>query len=91
MANILFLAGIAGTTGGFCLLVYQALMYLMHGTWTQYTLYLLIENGPEALQDLTAMNPGIGNTLDSCPLFAALIVLGLIFFFIGSKMKNRFS
>ena len=91
MANILFLAGIAGTAGGFCLLVYQTLMYLMHGTWTQYTLYLLIENAPEALGDLASMNPGIGNTLDSCPLFAGLIVLGLIFLFLGSKLKNRFS
>jgi len=91
MGNILFLAGIAGTVGGFCLLVYQALMYLMHNTWTQYTLYLLIENGPEALQDLADINPGLGNTLDSCPLFAALIVLGLILLFLGSKLKNRYS
>ena len=91
MGNILFLAGIAGTVGGFCLLVYQALMYLMHNTWTQYTLYLLVENGPEALQDLADMNPALGNTLESCPLFVALIVLGLILLFLGSKLKNRYS
>jgi hypothetical protein len=91
MGTILFLAGIAGTVGGFCLLVYQVLMYLMHNTWTQYTLYLLVANGPEALWDLAAMNPTIGSTLDSCPLFASLIVLGLILLFIGSKLKNRYS
>jgi len=91
MGNLFFLAGIAGTAGGFCLLVYQALMYLMHNTWTQYTLYLLVENGPEALRDLAAMNSSIENTLACCPLFASLIVLGLIFLFIGSKLKNRFS
>jgi hypothetical protein len=91
MGNILFLAGIAGTVGGFCLLAYQALMYLMHETWTQYTLYLLVENGPDVLQALAAKNPDIGATLDSCPLYAALIVLGLILLFIGSKLKNRYS
>ena len=91
MGNIIFLAGIAGTVGGFCLLVYQGLMYLMHDTWTQYTLYLLVENGPEVLQTLAAKNPEIGTTLDSCPMYAALIVLGLILLLIGSKLRNRYS
>jgi hypothetical protein len=91
MGNIIFLAGLAGAVGGFCLLVYQALMYLMHDTWTQYTLYLLVENGPEALQTLAAKNPDIGVMLDSCPMYAALIVLGLILLLIGSKLRNRYS
>ena len=91
MGNILFLAGLAGTAGGFCLLVYQVLMYLMQGTWIGYTLYLLVDNGPEALQDMAAMNPSIGTTLDSCPLFASLIVLGLLLLMFGSKLKNRYS
>ena len=91
MGNILFLAGIAGILGGFGLLFYQALMYLMRDTWTQYTVYLLVEHGPGFLQDLVGMNPGIGNALDSCPLYVALIVMGLFLFFIGSRLKNRFS
>lgn len=91
MTNIFFFAGIASMAGGFCLLVYQGLMYLMHNTWTQYTLYLLVDKGPEALQDLVATNPDVGYALDSCPLFAALIVLGIILLFIGSKLKNRYS
>lgn len=84
-------AGIAGTAGGFCILVYQALMYLMHDTWIHYSLLTLIESGPQGLSDWVYMNPVILNFLDSCPLFIGLAVFGLILLFIASKLRNRYS
>jgi hypothetical protein len=91
MDKIFFMAGLASTGGGICLIVYQALIYLMHNTWNQYNLMTLIENGPEALWEWVDMMPNIVSTLESTPLFAALIVLGIILLLVGSKLKNRYS
>jgi len=35
-------------------------------------------------------SPGIANALQNCPLFAALIGLGLILLFIGSRLSGRY-
>ncbi|HHO74892.1 MAG TPA: hypothetical protein ENN05_00485 [Deltaproteobacteria bacterium] len=91
MGRITFFAGIAVTTGGFCVLIYQALMYLMHNTWTQYTLLTLVENGPQSLLDLLYPYPVIDTMLGSCPLFLSLIILGLVLLLIGSKIQNRYN
>jgi hypothetical protein len=37
------------------------------------------------------MSPQIAGALESCPLFIALIGLGLFLLFIGSKVSNRFN
>jgi hypothetical protein len=91
MDKLVFLAGIASTGGGICLIVYQALIYLMHNTWNQYTLMTLIENGPDSLWEWVDMMPNILSTLESIPLFAALIVVGIILLLVGSKLKNLYS
>jgi|GEM_PF-358468 hypothetical protein len=89
--KIFLLAGIAGTIGGVGLLVYQGLIYLMHNNWIQYTLFTVVENGPDFLWNAVAMSPGVVNALKGCPLFAALIVLGLILLVISSRLRNRYA
>jgi hypothetical protein len=88
--KIFLLAGIAGSVGGLCLLVYQGLMYLMHNTWTQYSVLTLVERGPDFLADTVRTVPAAANALAACPLFAALIVVGLVLLFIGSMLRNRY-
>jgi hypothetical protein len=88
--NIFLLAGIAGSVGGVCLLVYQGLMYLMHNNWTQYTVLSAVEQGPDFLRNAVLSSPQATDTLGSCPLFAALIALGLVLLFIGSRLRNRY-
>jgi hypothetical protein len=91
MDQIFLLAGIAGTVGGVGLLVYQGLMYLMHNNWTQYTLFSVVDSGPDFLRSAVAMSPGAANALESCPLFAVLIGLGLILLVIYSRLHNRYA
>lgn len=91
MDKIFLLAGIAGTIGGVGLLVYQGLMYLMHNNWIPYTLFSVVENGPDFLRSAVATSPGIANALESCPLFAGLIALGLILLVISSRLRNRYA
>ena len=89
--KVFFLGGIAGTLGGVCLIVYQALMYLMHETWMPFSVFYLLERGPDSLWNLVTDNQGLVNALQACPLSAALFAVGLILLFIGSKIKNRFA
>lgn len=89
--KLFFLAGIAGTVGGVGLLFYQGLMYLMHNNWVQYTLFSVVENGPEFLWNAVTMSPGVANALEGCPLFGALIVIGLILLVISSRLHNRYA
>ncbi len=91
MDRIVILSGMASTIGGICIFFYQALMYLMNNTWTQYSVMFLIERGPASLWDFAAANPNIANMLESCPLSAFFVVLGLVLLLAGSKLKNRFS
>ncbi|MBN2297597.1 MAG: hypothetical protein JXM72_03335 [Deltaproteobacteria bacterium] len=90
MGRIIFFAGIAATVGGFCVIIYQALMYLMNNTWIQYTLMTLIENGPQSLWEFIDTYPSVSNMLGSCPLFLSLIILGCILLLIGSRLENRY-
>lgn len=91
MENIFFLAGIAGSVGGVCLMFYQGIMYLMHNDRTQYTILTLVDKGPDAVRDQIYASPQIIHAFESCPLFLAFIVLGLILLFIGSALKNRYA
>ncbi|MGC9325764.1 MAG: hypothetical protein ACP5G0_13565 [Desulfomonilia bacterium] len=91
MDKILIGGGVAGVLGGFCILVYQALMFLMHGTWPPYTLHSAIENGPRFILSTVGSSSVLMDFAKGCPLFVAVIVLGLILLFFGSKLKNRFS
>ncbi len=91
MDKIFLLAGIAGAAGGVGLLVYQGLMYLMHNNWIQYTLFSVVENGPDFLWSAATMSPGVADALEGCPLFAALIVLGLVLLVISSRLRNRYA
>ena len=87
----MFLAGISGFAGGVCLLVYQGVMYLMYNEWTQYTLLWAAEKGPDFIRDALRINPWLVDVLNSCPLFVALMALGLILFFISSWLRNRYA
>lgn len=91
MERLLFFAGMAGSVGGVCLMFYQGIMYLMHDDRTKYTILSLFDKGPEAIRDQVYASPQIVQTLESCPLYIALIVLGLILLFIGSTLKNRYA
>ncbi len=91
MDKIFLLAGIAGTVGGVGLLVYQGLMYLMHNNWIQYTLFSVVESGPDLLWSAATMSPGVADALKGCPLFAALIALGLILLVVSSRLRNRYA
>lgn len=91
MEKIFYLAGIAGCIGGVVLLIYQGLMYLQYNTWTQYTMLFIAERGPAGIRDQVHMNPQFASALQACPLFVALISLGLILLIIGSKVSNRYS
>lgn len=90
MDKLFLLAGIAGSVGGVCLMIYQGLMYLMHNTWNQYTVLFLIDHGPTLIREQVHMSPGISAALQGCPLFVFLIVLGLILLFIGSRLSQRY-
>jgi hypothetical protein len=88
--RVVFFAGIASSVGGVFLFLYQGLTYLMHNEWTAYSLYFLVEHGPESLQAKIDASPGILNALQGCPLFVALIVAGLLLLFIGSRLTDRY-
>ncbi|MFY9398723.1 MAG: hypothetical protein WAR22_10210 [Desulfomonilia bacterium] len=91
MEKILFLAGMAGSLGGVGLLFYQGIMYLMHGESTRYTVFSALENGPDFLLSAAQAIPGVAGALQACPLFAALIVVGLVLLYIASRLRNRYA
>ena len=91
MGMIIFFAGVVLAVGGVGLLVYQGIQYLMHESWTMYSVLSLIDLGPEALQDSVYSSPGLSDALESCPLFLALVIIGLILSFAGSRFSNRYT
>ncbi len=90
MSRLLFLAGLAGTIGGFCVIVYQGLMYLMNNTWVQYSLMTPVENGPQFLWEFIDQYPAFVNMLSSCPLYLSLIILGCVLMIAGSAIESRY-
>lgn len=90
MEKVFFLAGLGGSIGGVCLLIYQGLMYLMHNDQTKYTVLSVVDKGPESFREAIYASPQIANALGSCPLFIAVIAVGLLFLYIGSKLNNRY-
>ncbi len=91
MDKILYLVGIASSLGGVGLLVYQGIMYLMHDELARYTVLSALESGPDFLLSAAQANPGIAGALQACPLYAALIVVGLVLLFIASWLRNRYA
>ncbi|HDP25825.1 MAG TPA: hypothetical protein ENN34_10335 [Deltaproteobacteria bacterium] len=91
MDRIVLGAGIVGVVGGFCILVYQTLMFLMHGTWPAYSLQTAVDNGPNVIAQAIGSSPVIAGFTQGCPLFVAVIVIGLVLLFFGSKLRNRYS
>jgi len=90
MSRLLFFAGLAGTIGGFCVIIYQGLMYLMNNTWIQYSLMTPVENGPQFLWEFIDQYPAAVNMLSSCPLYLSLIVLGCALMITGSAIESRY-
>jgi len=78
--------GIAGVVGGFCLIAVQGINYLMKGTWIQHTLYGAAENF--GLGDMLASHPDLVDYLEKCPLSLAIIVIGILFIWISSSLRN---
>jgi hypothetical protein len=87
--KLVYFAGLGGTLGGVCLFVYQGIMYLMHNAWSDTSLYGLLESAP-SLQAQVDASPWLSNALQGCPLYAALIGMGLILLFIGSRLSGRY-
>jgi hypothetical protein len=88
--RIVFFAGVTSTAGGVFLFLYQGITYLMHNVWQTYTLYYLVDHGPESLRAKVEMSPQIAGWLQGCPLFIALLAVGLILLFIGSRLSTRY-
>lgn len=91
MEKLFFFAGIGGSVGGVFLLLYQGISYLMHNDQTSYTVLSVVDKLPEAVQNQVYASHQLVGALGSTPLFVALIVIGLIFLFIGSYLKNRYA
>jgi hypothetical protein len=87
--KIVFFVGLGGALGGVALFLYQGIMYLMHNAWSSSSLYSILESAP-SLQAQVDASPGLANALQGCPLFAALIGLGLILLLVGSRLSGRY-
>jgi hypothetical protein len=87
--KLINLTGIAGVVGGFGLMLFQGITFLMKGTWISYTVLGAIDKWSGSLSDTIAANPGLMDALQKCPLSAALIGAGFIFLWIASKMRGR--
>jgi hypothetical protein len=85
--KLINLTGIAGIVGGFGLMLFQGITFLMKGAWISYTVLGTVETWSGSLSDTIATHPGIMDALQKCPLSAALIGVGLIFIWIASKMR----
>jgi hypothetical protein len=70
--------------------LFQGITYLMHNEWTVYSMYYLVEMGPESLRAQVDASPGLANAVNGCPLFLALLVVGLVLLFIGSRLSSRY-
>ena len=90
MGMILFFVGIVCAVGGVGVLFYQGLQYLMHDSWTMYSMLALIDLGPQSLQDSVYNSSALSDALEKCPLFLALIIFGLTLSLIGSRFSNRY-
>jgi hypothetical protein len=88
--RLVFFAGIASCAGGVFLFLYQGITYLMHNVWTPYTVYFLMDFGPAALKEKVDMSPGILSAMEGCPLFVALLVLGMLLLLVGSRLSARY-
>jgi hypothetical protein len=84
--KIMNLLGIAGVVGGFCLIAVQGITYLMKGTWISYSVYGIAEK--YGLGDMLASHPGLMDIMEKCPLSFAIIVMGVIFLWITSRLKS---
>ncbi len=91
MGMILFFTGIVLAVGGVGILFYQGLQYLMHNSWTMYSMLALVDIGPQSLRDSVDASPQLYSALESCPLFLATTILGLVLLFIGSRWSNRYT
>jgi hypothetical protein len=60
------LLGITGVVGGFCLIAFQGITYLMKGTWISYSVYGIAEK--YGLGDMLASHSGLMNIMEKCPL-----------------------
>lgn len=90
MERLVFFAGVTSSLAGVCLFLYQGISYLMHNTWSTYSLYFLVDNAPASIQAQMEAHPGLAGALQACPLFLALILLGLLMTFIGSRLSSRY-
>ncbi|HNY67010.1 MAG TPA: hypothetical protein PKM41_16400 [Deltaproteobacteria bacterium] len=91
MDKLIFYLGAATFGGGVFLFLYEGIMYIMNDEWYQRTLIFLVDHGPESLIAQVEASPGLANALDSCPLFLALILLGMLLLFVGSRLGTRYS
>lgn len=86
MEKLINLMGIAGVVGGLCLILIQGINFLMKGTWIPHTVYGAVEN--TGLGDTLAAHPDLMGYMEKCPLSLAIIVAGIIFLWIASKLRN---
>ncbi len=90
MDRLVFFSGVASSAGGIFLFLFQGITYLMHDVWTPYSVYQLVGHGPASLRAQVEANPGLVHALNGFPLFLALLILGMVLLFIGSRLSARY-
>lgn len=91
MEKILFLGGVGVTGSGFVVIFYQALMFLQHNEWRPYSLLGGLGSVVPSFTQRAASFPAVEGFMRSCPLSAALIVIGLIMLWAAGRIRNRYA
>ena len=85
MANIIWLLGIAGITCGIFTFFCDGIYYLQHGAW-QITPTIAVLGWAPGIDNLN----GLRGFLQTTPLWISALVVGLILFAIGIRLKHRY-
>lgn len=86
MEKLTTFMGIAGIAGGFCFMLVQGINYLMKGSWVSYSVYGIVSN--YGLGDTLAAHPDLMGFMEKFPLSVAIILIGTIFIWIASRLRN---